>query len=194
MSLVRPRPLRGLCPVGLHDACRAALPPLRPTRRAGEGSHANWTRECEGAARKARADGLRGERPESAIVAFRACRALGRRRRTGCSLCVGTGASKPRIRSSTRPSRKPTSHTLLSLWRGATLRRDEQRNRLWRDVTRDIFVATITATTGQLGALRRHLLAAAPTRALLAGLDTCFEKPRRRLPPWPPPPGAGSGR
>lgn len=51
------------------------------------------------------------------------------------------------------------AYTLLSLWRGVTLRSDEQRTRPWRDVMRDILLAAVTATAEHLRALRRHRLA-----------------------------------
>ncbi len=51
------------------------------------------------------------------------------------------------------------AYTLLSLWRGVTLRSDEQRTRPWRDVMRDTLVAAVTATDDHLLALRRHRLA-----------------------------------
>ena len=54
------------------------------------------------------------------------------------------------------------AYTLLTLWRGVTLRSDEQRTRPWRDVMRGILLAVVTATAEQLSALRRHRLAPAP--------------------------------
>jgi hypothetical protein len=54
------------------------------------------------------------------------------------------------------------AYTLLALWRGVTLRSDEQRNRSWRDVMRSIELAVIKATAEQLAGLRRHRLAPAP--------------------------------
>ncbi|MBK7583595.1 MAG: ISAs1 family transposase [Myxococcales bacterium] len=54
------------------------------------------------------------------------------------------------------------AYTLLTLWRGVTLRSDEQRTMPWRDVMRDILLAAVTATAEQLCALRRHRLAHAP--------------------------------
>ncbi|MBK7585948.1 MAG: hypothetical protein IPI67_37905 [Myxococcales bacterium] len=54
------------------------------------------------------------------------------------------------------------AYTLLTLWRGVTLRSDEQRARPWRDVMREIFLAAVTTTTEQLAALRRHPLASLP--------------------------------
>lgn len=53
------------------------------------------------------------------------------------------------------------AYTLLALWRGVTLRSEEQRTRPWRDVMRDIFLAAVTATVEQLCHLRRHRLAPA---------------------------------
>jgi hypothetical protein len=53
------------------------------------------------------------------------------------------------------------AYTLLALWRGVTLRSDEQRTRPWRDVMRGIFLAAVTATVEQLRHLRRHRLAPA---------------------------------
>lgn len=54
------------------------------------------------------------------------------------------------------------AYTLLALWRGVTLRSDEQRNRPWRKVMRDIELAVIKATAAELTGLRRHRLAPAP--------------------------------
>jgi predicted transposase YbfD/YdcC len=54
------------------------------------------------------------------------------------------------------------AYTLLALWRGVTLRSDEQRNRPWRKVMRDVELALIKATADQLAGLRRHRLAPAP--------------------------------
>ncbi len=54
------------------------------------------------------------------------------------------------------------AYTLLALWRGVTLRSDEQRTRPWRDVMRSIELAVIKATAEQLTGLRRHRLALAP--------------------------------
>jgi hypothetical protein len=54
------------------------------------------------------------------------------------------------------------AYTLLALWRGVTLRSDEQRNRPWRKVMRDVELAVIKATAEQLAGLRRHRLAPAP--------------------------------
>ena len=55
------------------------------------------------------------------------------------------------------------AYTLLSLWRGVTLRSAEQRTRPWRDVMRDILLAAVTATAEHLRALRRHRLAPVAT-------------------------------
>jgi hypothetical protein len=55
------------------------------------------------------------------------------------------------------------AYTLLTLWRGVTLRSDEQRHRPWREVMRGIELALIKATAEQLAGLRRHRLAPAPT-------------------------------
>ena len=55
------------------------------------------------------------------------------------------------------------AYTLLSLWRGVTLRSDEQRTRPWRDVMRDILLAAVSATAEHLRALRRHRLAPVAT-------------------------------
>jgi hypothetical protein len=52
------------------------------------------------------------------------------------------------------------AYTLLTLWRGVTLRSDEQRTRPWCNVMRDILLAVVTATAEHLRALRRHRLAA----------------------------------
>ncbi len=38
------------------------------------------------------------------------------------------------------------AYTLLALWRGVTLRSDEQRRRPWRDLMRDIWLCTVKAT------------------------------------------------
>ena len=54
------------------------------------------------------------------------------------------------------------AYTLLALWRGVTLRSDEQRHRPWREVMRGIELAIIKATAAQLAGLRRHRLAPAP--------------------------------
>ena len=54
------------------------------------------------------------------------------------------------------------AYTLLALWRGVTLRSDEQRHRSWRDVMRGIEIAVFTATEEQLARLRRPRLAPAP--------------------------------
>lgn len=54
------------------------------------------------------------------------------------------------------------AYTLLALWRGVTLRSDEQRHRPWRDVMRGIEIAVFTATEEQLARLRRPRLAPAP--------------------------------
>ena len=54
------------------------------------------------------------------------------------------------------------AYTLLALWRGVTLRSDEQRHRPWRDVMRGIELAIIKATAAELTGLRRHRLAPAP--------------------------------
>ncbi len=54
------------------------------------------------------------------------------------------------------------AYTLLALWRGVTLRSNEQRTRPWRGVMRAIELAVIKATAGELAGLRRHRLAPAP--------------------------------
>ncbi len=54
------------------------------------------------------------------------------------------------------------AYTLLALWRYVTLRSDEQRHRPWRKVMRDIELAVIKATAGELAGLRRHRLAPPP--------------------------------
>ena len=54
------------------------------------------------------------------------------------------------------------AYTLLALWRGVTLRSDEQRHRPWRKVMRGIELAVIQATAEQLAGLRRHRLPPAP--------------------------------
>lgn len=54
------------------------------------------------------------------------------------------------------------AYTLLALWRGVTLRSDEQRTRPWRDLMRDIFLASVTATVEQLRDLRPHRFVPAP--------------------------------
>jgi hypothetical protein len=48
------------------------------------------------------------------------------------------------------------AYTLLALWRGVTLRSDEQRTRPWRAVMREVLLASLTATAEHLGGLRRH--------------------------------------
>ncbi|MFO0567298.1 MAG: hypothetical protein U0263_16695 [Polyangiaceae bacterium] len=50
------------------------------------------------------------------------------------------------------------AYTLLTLWRGVSLRSDEQRARPWRDLMRDILLAAVTATLHQLRGLRDHRL------------------------------------
>ena len=50
------------------------------------------------------------------------------------------------------------AYTLLTLWRGVSLRGDEQRARPWRDLMRDILLAAVTATLHQLRGLRDHRL------------------------------------
>ena len=50
------------------------------------------------------------------------------------------------------------AYTLLALWRGVSLRSDEQRARPWRDLMRDILLAAVTATLHQLRGLRDHRL------------------------------------
>ncbi len=54
------------------------------------------------------------------------------------------------------------AYTLLALWRYVTLRSDEQRQRPWRKVMRDIELTVIEATAGELAGLRRHRLATPP--------------------------------
>jgi hypothetical protein len=57
------------------------------------------------------------------------------------------------------------AYTLLALWRGVTLRSDEERHRPWRDVMRGIELAVIRASAAELVGLRRHAIApdTAPT-------------------------------
>lgn len=55
------------------------------------------------------------------------------------------------------------AYTLLALWRGVTLRSDEQRTRPWRAVMRELLLASLTATAQQLGRLRRHRLGPLPS-------------------------------
>ncbi len=55
------------------------------------------------------------------------------------------------------------AYTLLALWRGVTLRSDEQRTRPWRAVMREILLTSLTATAEQLGPLRRHRLGPLPS-------------------------------
>lgn len=54
------------------------------------------------------------------------------------------------------------AYTLLALWRGVSLRSDEQRTRPWRELMHEIFLVVVTASVEQLRDLRRHRLAPAP--------------------------------
>jgi hypothetical protein len=54
------------------------------------------------------------------------------------------------------------AYTLLSLWRGVTLRSTDQRTRPWRVVMRDIELTVIHVTAEQLAGLRHHGLAPPP--------------------------------
>ena len=74
------------------------------------------------------------------------------------------------------------AYTLLSLWRGVTLRSDEQRTRPWRDVMRDILLAAVTATAEHLHALRRHRLAPVATLPPIAPAPASDSRTGRRGP------------
>ncbi len=50
------------------------------------------------------------------------------------------------------------AYTLLALWRGVTLRSDEQRTRPWKGVMSALALAVVTATEQQLRGLRQHRL------------------------------------
>ncbi len=54
------------------------------------------------------------------------------------------------------------AYTLLALWRGVTLRSDEQCRRPWRDLMRDIWLCTAKATAETLRDLRDRRLPPAP--------------------------------
>jgi predicted transposase YbfD/YdcC len=75
------------------------------------------------------------------------------------------------------------AYTLLALWRGVTLRSDEQRHRPWREVMRAIELAVIKATAEQLSGLRRHRLKPVPACAPGMGSRQEVTNERRKSTP-----------
>ena len=57
------------------------------------------------------------------------------------------------------------AYTLLALWRGVTLRSEQNHRRPWRELMSELWLAVVSATAEQLAGLRRHRLAPAPAPA-----------------------------